>query len=191
MRMELEKAKEDKETKVAEITADRDATVAELTQSMKKAANDAAEVLQKTQEEAATKLAAVEADRDTQLATLKQTTEEAAKEAAELLQTTNDEANDFLSKQLETTKRQAEIAATAYEEQLSMSNKNIKNFQEYAEKMMEEKEAVEQSLEDINAVRIAILTCGLLFFESCFVPWKKYVVTHAFKNYLSFGCLRL
>lgn len=151
MRMELEKAKEDKETKVAAITADRDATVAELTESTEKAKRDAAEILQKTQEDAAAKLAAVEADRDTQLATLTQTMGDAAKEAVELLESTNGEAKLFLSEQLETTKRQAEIAAAAYQEQLSMGKKNMQNFQEYTNKMMEEKADVEQSLEDINA----------------------------------------
>jgi hypothetical protein len=163
MRFELEKANEDKETKVAAITADRDATVAGLTESMEMAKKDAAEILQKTQENAAAKLAAVEADRDTQLATLTQTMEDAAKESVKLLESSNVETKAFLSEQLETTKRQAEIAAAAYQEQLSMGKKNMQNFQEYTKKMMEEKAAVEQSLEDINAVRIVLRACNQFF----------------------------
>jgi len=151
MRLELKKAKENQETKVAEITSDRDAILAELTDRITKVTEDAAEVLKKTQEEAKAKLDAVETDRDTQLEALTKKMEEAAEDAKELLQTTKDEAKSFLLTQVETAKEENEKATTQYEAQLLETDKNIQHLKEFTEKILEKKAAVEKSLKEANA----------------------------------------
>mmetsp|Transcript_4523 Transcript_4523/g.11663 ORF Transcript_4523/g.11663 Transcript_4523/m.11663 type:complete len:656 (-) Transcript_4523:902-2869(-) len=151
MLAELEKARLDKATKVAAITADRDNTVARLTESMDNAAKDAAEILQKTKEEAKMTLTVVEEDRDVRLAALTEEMEAAAREAAELLRTTKEEADAVLSKQIETSKLEAGDTAAKYEGKLSEKNDDIKALQENAEKMAAKLEALERYVEEANA----------------------------------------
>lgn len=148
MRSELEKAKVDKETKIAALTADRDDTVAKLEEVIDAAAREAAEILLKTQEEAAATIASLQADRDAKVAALKQEMEATSQKAAEVLQTTKDEAKAFLKQQLEAKKIESEQVKRANEEQLSEKNGKIQKLQEYTEQMLEKKATIERSLEE-------------------------------------------
>lgn len=148
MRAELERAKLDKETAVAALTADRDDIVAKLEEIIDTAAREAAKILQKTQEEAAATIASLQADRDAKVAAVTQEMESNSQKAAEVLQRTKDEAKAFLKQQLEAKNLESEQVKRLNEEQHSEKNGKIQKMQEYTEQMLKKKAAIERSLEE-------------------------------------------
>ena len=118
-----------------------------LQEELEKARSDRDNKLAALQLKMDTAIADLESDRDNQITTLKKQMDLAAEEAARVLETTKVEAKEYMLQQVNTMKNELAQTKAQHQNIMNEKNQKIKNLEDYTKKMMEKKSNVERDLD--------------------------------------------
>jgi hypothetical protein len=138
---EVDKVRADRDSKLASLKAKMEAAVADLEQDRDMKIADLRNKMDRA-------VAALERDRDTKVSALESKMEDAAVQAARILQTTKEEAKAYVLSQVSAVTDDLVQTKMENESLLKARNEKIKNLEDYAKKMMEQKSDVDHALHE-------------------------------------------